>query len=229
MKNALKLTVAAASLSLLSTTAVLADGPGPVVVVPPPVTPEVFNWTGVYAGLLLSYNTGSFGNDTNFPGDGEGDLDGMGYGGVLGYNFQSGNVIYGGELTYSGLEVDGAEACVNPTFECGVEVSNMASIRGRVGMAAGERSMVYVTAGWASADVFAYTDDFGVVGRNGESKNLSGLVFGVGFEHAVSDRFSLRGAILHHNFNEGDFLTDVPYTDIGVDFTTIEVGGVLRF
>ncbi|MDJ0822118.1 MAG: outer membrane beta-barrel protein [Paracoccaceae bacterium] len=230
MKSVFKASIAATALSLFSTTSVLADGPQAPIVLPP-VAPPITDWTGPYAGLLLSYNDGDFGNGNFFPGDGEGELSGYGYGLVLGYNFQSGNIVYGGEVTWSGLNVDGAEDCANPIFECGVEVENVATIRGRIGIAAGAKSLVYATAGWAAADVHAYTDDDGFfgVGRNGETKRLNGYVFGVGFEHAFNERFSVRAAILRHNFNEDDFQTDIRYNDIDVDFTTIEIGGIYRF
>ena len=219
--------VAAASFGLLSTTAVMADGPAPAVVMTPIAPPPAMDWTGPYAGLLVSANNGSYGNETNFPGDGEGDLTGNGYGAVVGYNLQSGNTIYGGEVTYSSLNVEGAEECVNPSFECGAEVDGLATVRARVGMAAGPSAMFYATAGWASADATVYTD--GPIGDNGETKRINGMVYGVGFERAISNRFSVRGAILRHDFQEDDYDTDVPYTDVDIDFTSIELGGILRF
>ena len=221
--------VAATAAALLSGTAVFAGGPvepvDPVVVAP--VAPVGIDWTGPYAGVILSYNQGDYGNGADFPGDGEGDLDGYGGGLVLGYNWQRGNWVYGGELTYSALNVEGAESCVVAAWECGVEIDKLATLRGRVGYAAGPKSLVYATAGFAAADGYAYTDGPG--GEFGETKRMNGYVFGLGFEHALSQRVSMRGAVLRHNFDENDFQTDGPYSDIDMDFTTIEVGVVMRF
>lgn len=185
------------------------------------------DWSGPYAGLLLSYNDGDYGNGTNFPGDGEGNIEGVGYGLLLGYNFQNGKWVYGGELTFSGLNVDGAESCVNPTFACGVDVERAMTLSGRIGYTVGPKTLVYGTAGFAKADVYAYTN--GPIGINGQTQSLDGYVFGIGVEHAFSDRFSLRGAILRHNFDDENFQTDVLYTNIDADYTTIEIGAVFHF
>ncbi len=199
----------------------------PVIATPvAPVAPLAIDWTGAYGGVTLSYNQGHYGNDGVFPGDGEGELDGYGLGLLLGYNWQRGNIVYGGELAYSATNIEGEEACANPAFACGMEIDQVASIRGRLGVAAGPRSLVYLTAGWAAANAFGYTEG---PGGDGETQRLNGYLYGLGFEHAVSDRFNVRAAVLRHEFDESDFQTDIIYNDVGADFTTIEIGMIMRF
>ncbi|SIS88206.1 outer membrane immunogenic protein [Roseivivax lentus] len=185
------------------------------------------SWTGYYGGVSLSYHDGMFGNDDNFPGDGDDGLEGYGAGFLFGYNYQNGSVVYGGELSYAATDISGEDSCVNPAFDCGAEVDQLGSLRGRVGYLVNPQSLAYVTAGYAFADVYAYTD--GPIGQNGENKRMDGWVYGLGFEQVLTSRINLRGALLRHDFAEADFDTDVPYDDIDVDFTTLEVGMIFRF
>jgi len=225
-------------LFLLGTVALLpatafADKYDPPVVEKPVAAPPApaLTWTGPYGGITGSYHSGTFGNGVNFPGDGEGDLDGMSFGGVLGYDFQNGNVVFGAELNYGFADITGAENCVNPAFECGMEIDQVASIRGRLGVLLGadQRTLVYATGGFAMAQTYGYTDDGGVVGENGENQTVNGFVYGLGLEHMVSERMSIRGAVLRHDFEAADYLTDVLYTDVETEFTTFELGVMFRF
>jgi len=221
-----------AAATALSVTAVgaLAGGVAPEpetpVIVQP--APPAMDWTGAYGGLILGLGQGTYGNGTNFPGDGEGDWDGSLYGVVLGYNIQNGSWVYGGELTYSGANIDGSEACVNPAFQCYGEIGSIATLRGRVGYLAGPSTLVYGTAGLAMADLtFGTTDGLG--GGGEQSRNVNGWVAGLGFEQAVTERLNIRGAILHYEFNDDTYQTDVPYTNVGGDLDQIELGVVFRF
>ncbi|WP_136441348.1 outer membrane protein [Pacificoceanicola onchidii] len=207
-----------------------ADGPPED---PQPLPPVVVahDWSGAYAGLSLSANTGDFGNGGNFPGDGEGDLSGSGYGLLLGYNIQNGKWVYGAELALSGADINGHEDCSNTVYECGAKIDRFGSLRAKLGYTVGPQTLVFGLAGFAAADVYAYTDDDGVFGRgrNGETQRVNGYVFGLGLEHMVSKNVALRGAIIHHSFNDADYMTDVPYSDIDADFTSIEIGVTYQF
>jgi outer membrane immunogenic protein len=212
----------------LLATSVSAGSPEPAPVDPAPmVAPAAMDWTGPYGGVTLSAGTGSFGNDSNFPGDGSGSLSGGAAGLLLGYNWQRGNTVFGGELAFSGSNIKGDEDCVNPAFECGAEVENIASLRARLGFLATPRTMIFGSAGVASANVYGYTD--GAIGENGESNRMNGYVLGAGIEYAYNERLSLRGAVLYHDLGDSDFDTDTTYSDVEVDFTTLEIGVVFRF
>ena len=203
----------------------LAPEPAPPVVVAPA---PVMDWTGAYGGVLLGLGQGTYGNGTSFPGDGEGDWDGSLYGIALGYNFQSGRMVYGGELTYSGANIDGSEVCVNPAFQCMGEISSIATLRGRVGYLAGPSTLIYGTAGFAMADLTFAPDD-GLGGGGQQSRNVNGYVVGLGFEQAITERLNIRGAFLHYEFNDATYQTDVPYTNVGGDLDQLELGVVFRF
>lgn len=208
----------------------LADGPAPApadpVVIAPPA--PVMDWTGAYGALLLGYGQGTYGNDGIFPADGEADWDGALYGIAVGYNFQNGSMVYGGELTWSGSDVSGSEACNNPAFQCYGSIDSIATLRGRVGYLVQPQTLVYGTLGYAMGDLTFGTDNG--AGAGGEqSRNVGGYVVGLGVEHAFTDRVNFRAAILHYDFHEDDYQTDVLYPDIGGDLTEIELGLVFRF
>jgi len=200
--------------------------PAPPVVVQP--APPAMDWTGAYGGLLLGLGQGTYGNGTNFPGDGEGEWDGSLYGIALGYNVQNGSWVYGGELTYSGANIDGSEACVNPTFQCYGEISSIATLRGRVGYLVTPSTLIYGTAGFAMADLTFGTDNGAGVGGE-QSRNVNGWVAGLGLETALTERLNLRGAILHYEFDDATYQTDVPYNNVGGDLNQLEVGVIFRF
>ncbi len=186
------------------------------------------DWTGAYGGVLLGLGQGTYGNNASFPGDGEGEWDGSLYGIALGYNFQNGNWVYGGELTYSGANIDGSEACSNPTFQCYGEINSIATLRGRVGYLVGPSTLIYGTAGLAMADLTFGTDNGAGVGGE-QSRNVNGYVVGLGVEHAVTERLNIRGAILHYEFDDDAYQTDVIYSNVGGDLDQIELGIVFRF
>lgn len=197
--------------------------PEPVIVPPAPIA----DFAGFYGGVTLGFGSGRYGNDDLFPGDGEGDLDGEALGLVLGYSGQSGNFVFGGELTYSAADINGTEACVNPGFECAMDIDEIITLRGRLGYVMGPSTMIYGTAGWAQASMDVYTDDG--AGPYGEEKNTDGYVIGVGLEHAVSSNVHIRGEILYHDFESDDYDTDVTYDDVDADFTMFQLGVVFQF
>lgn len=186
------------------------------------------DWTGFYGGVLLGGAGGSYGkSDTvNFPGDGNGSWNGFTYGVLGGYNYQSGNIVYGGELTYSGSSIKGREDCTNPAFTCIGEISSLASLRGRVGYLARPDTMLYGSVGVVSARLGFATDN-GT--RRGSKKTVGGYMIGIGAERAFTSKINGRVAINHYEFNKRDYQTDIPYTGIGGNMTELELGFVFRF
>jgi outer membrane immunogenic protein len=230
MKKVFASLTAAAALTMTAIPA-LAGGltPAPVtpVLIQPAPEPEM-DWSGAYGGLILGLGQGTYGNGTNFPGDGEGDWDGSLYGIALGYNFQNGRMVYGGELTYSGANIQGSENCVNPAFQCYGEISSIATLRGRIGYLVAPSTLIYGTAGFAMANLtFGTNNGMGVGGQ--QSRNVNGYVVGLGVEQAITDRLNFRGALLHYEFDGATYQTDVPYTNVGGDLNQLELGLVFRF
>src|SRR5208282_823800 len=95
-------------------------GPTPYYSAPAPS--GLYNWSGPYAGLNVGYEWGRITNTAGSP-------SGLAGGGQVGYNWQSGQFVFGGETD---LQISGA----NDTF-APYEFSNpwFGTLRGRAGVA----------------------------------------------------------------------------------------------
>jgi outer membrane immunogenic protein len=136
-----------------------------------------FTWQGFYAGINHGYG---FGKSTfnGAAGSGQTDPSGALLGSTLGYNFQSGDFVYGveGDVDYSWMKATADSAAPCP----GCEVTNhyLGTARVRLGYAMG-RWMPYVTGGGAFGDVQVSTPAGG-----SQYKNQIGWTVGAGIEHA---------------------------------------------
>ena len=70
--------------------------------------------------------------------------------------------------------------------------------------------LIYATGGYASADTSGLGDE-------------DGYFVGAGYEHLISERFSVGGEVLYHEFDNFSGTT----TD--VDATTVQLRGTFRF
>lgn len=130
------------------------------------------DWSGAYGGIGLSANNGvdTRGFD-DIPTDSF-DLSGNQYGLFVGYNFQAGQIVYGGELAYVGGEV---AYDIPPDFYVGQTVE----IKGRVGYATG-RTLLFASLGWMQADKR--------YGTTGPTVKATGPSLGLGIDAMVGER-----------------------------------------
>jgi outer membrane immunogenic protein len=179
---------------------------GPVAVAEEPVImpaaePYVapgLDWSGAYVGGQLGYG------DVDSNGAG---LDGNGWlGGVhAGYRWDLGSWVAGTEVTWDKSSIDlGATA--------GDELDSVAALKLTAGREIGN-SLVYGTVGAAHAKAS--------VGGTDLSDN--GLVYGLGFDHALNDQWTVGGEVLQHNFDDFDA------SGVDLDATTIKAKVGLRF
>ncbi len=142
-----------------------------------PVVATGSDWSGFYAGGQLGYGEAETDDDTF-------DEDGAVYGGQLGYNYDFGKLVLGGEVSYVGTEIGDEDSAT--------EIDGIATAKLRAGYDAGT-FLPYVTAGYASA----YTaDDIG-----GEDQ-FDGYVYGAGVDYKVTENIVVGGEVLQHEFED---------------------------
>ncbi len=178
--NLIKAGVVAAGAVLITPVAAAAADMRPPIYkgVPPSVMP-FYNWTGLYAGLFVGYGTGT----STWEAIGvESKPKGWLAGGTLGYNWQTGSVVWGLEGDIAWTDVKGSTANV----ACGVvstcETSNrwLSTVRGRLGYAF-DRFMPYLTGGVAYGDVRSSIAPAGI----STSTTQWGWTAGLGLEYAM--------------------------------------------
>ncbi len=179
---------------------------GPIAVVDEPVIAPAaeayvapgLDWSGAYVGGQLGYG------DVDSNGGG---LDGNGWlGGVhAGYRWDMGNWVAGGELSWDKTAIDlGTTA--------GDELDSVAALKLTAGREIGN-SLVYGTLGAAHAKASV----------GGADLSDSGLVYGLGFDHAMNDRWTVGAEVLQHSFDDFDA------SGVDLDATTLKAKVALRF
>jgi outer membrane immunogenic protein len=166
-------TAAAAAAAGMATAADLPRGPVPYY----PAPASVYNWTGLYAGLNLGYEWGKVTNSSIDP-------SGVAGGGQIGYNWQIGQFVFGGETDIQASAADDTFAPYkfsNPWF---------GTLRGRAGFAI-NNVLLYGTLGLAYGGLKAQ------LGSVDESKTLVGWTGGVGMEVGFTPNWSAKVEYLY--------------------------------
>jgi outer membrane immunogenic protein len=167
--------------------AVAADlprGPSPYYS-PAPAPSPIYSWAGVYAGVNIGYEWGDVTNTPASP-------SGVAGGGQLGYNWQNGQFVFGGEADIQLSAADDTFApwkFSNPWF---------GTVRGRLGYAF-NNILLYGTVGLAYGDVTAE------VGGLKESKTEVGWTGGVGVEVGLNPNWSARLEYLYMDLGSSTY------------------------
>lgn len=162
--------------------------------VPAPVFEPAFvggDWTGAYGGLNLGYG--------DVDGTGTADGDDTTYGFHVGYDYDFGRYVIGGELEYDKADID---------LNGAANTDSVTRLKLRGGYDLG-RTLIYATAGAAKLQT-SIGDD-------------TGEFFGVGMAYQVTDRFTVGGELLEHRFD------DIGGTGVDADATTFNLRGSFRF
>jgi outer membrane immunogenic protein len=149
-------------------------------------------WHGLYAGVHIGF------------GDGDGVLGG----GQVGYNWQSGRVVYGLEADFALSSIEEDVRVCDP-FACAhasASLDWMATVRGRIGYLIDPRILAYATAG---IGIVSWSAEGGISGCPRCGFELDGtesdFVFGLGVEGKISETMSARVDFL----TGGDLEADV--------------------
>jgi outer membrane immunogenic protein len=173
--------------------------------VPEPM-PSPFTWAGYYVGVHAGYGWSSIDwQEGAFVGNHDGE--GLLAGGQIGFNLQTGRLVYGIEADATASWVEGANSC------CGHNVEFLYSVRARLGLSSDDnRWLFYVTGGAAWADV-----DYGSVG-SGHSDTHFGWVAGAGVERALAPNLTARLEYLYYDFDS----LSAPAGSLGVGATELD-------
>lgn len=167
--------------------------------------------------------------------------------GLLGYNFQDGNLVYGVEadltaMNYSETENSGAvryNTVANDFFvRTKVENKFSFSIRPRIGYSFGD-TMVHVAAGPSISRFkydFNFSDTLGANGSFSNEKTVFGVSSNIGVSHMIGNGWSLRGDYVFNYYpdivdgrNQLSAGDDVFSQDADFQSHNIRVGLIKRF
>lgn len=135
---------------------------------------------------------------------------------TMGYNLQSGGLVYGGELDLGSMrermdrEYNKKYPCCAQTYDLRQQVATngLLTLRARLGAALGASSLLYVTGGAAMTDLsyrFGFSDSFGnnaYAGGSEDVKPAVGWVAGFGYEGKVDEHSSWKVEYLHADFGQ---------------------------
>jgi outer membrane immunogenic protein len=186
-------------------------------------------WNSYYGGVNVGY--GWAGNSASItggdacvaaglgacsPGNLSFESTGVLFGGQLGRNFRSGNIVYGVELDVSYAHLNGVQTVTlqpPPFFFAATTVERtvnwLSTLRARAGMLVSPSTLFYGTAGFAFGEsTMAFSTNgslaiggFGscgsVCGDKTDTRLATGWTVGAGVEHAFSNWVTLRGEYLY--------------------------------
>jgi outer membrane immunogenic protein len=209
----------ALSLFAATSTAFAADLPaGPPAQAPAayvPVVTPVYNWSGVYIGINGGYGFGS--TDWSSPtagvvGTGTFNTNGGLVGGTAGFNFQSGQIVYGIEGDWDWAGIKGTSSTATATIgacpgamPCSFETSSnwLSTVRGRVGYAF-DRVLIYATGGGAAGDVKATFTNPNTPVTGSTNSTEWGWTAGAGVEAALTENVTVKVEYLFVDLQNGN-------------------------
>jgi outer membrane immunogenic protein len=184
-----------------------------------PAVAPVYNWSGIYIGINGGYAFGSTDWSPAAPllGTGTFNTNGGLVGGTAGFNFQSGQIVYGIEGDWDWADISGSSSNTTSTIDpagicgtagalaCRYQTSSnwLSTIRGRVGYAF-DRVMIYATGGGAAGDVKA-TFSNPNTGFTGSTNSTEwGWTAGGGIEAALTENITAKVEYLFVDLQNGN-------------------------
>lgn len=180
-----------------------------------------YNWTGFYAGINGGYGFGT--SNWDLPAVSPKPKGAL-IGGTVGYNWQSGAIVYGieGDIDYS--TVKGSVACGIGT--CETRNDWLATFRGRVGYAF-DRWLPYVTGGGAYGNIKA-TQTAGALTASLSDSKL-GYALGAGVEYAFLGNWTAKLEYLYVDLGTATLGTAPATTSVSFKENVIRGGINYKF
>jgi outer membrane immunogenic protein len=204
---------------------------------------DSYSWGGFYAGLNGGFAWGDGGNSILYSGGfANGDASaraqpGGGFGGgQIGYNFQSGALVYGIEADFQGGDIAGRSrgtTALGNDFTSSERADWFGTARGRLGYSFGH-ALIYGTGGFAYGNIrqHALVSD----PATGNSALLSnnalqtGFAAGGGVEYKISPSWSLKGEYQYIDFGSAKLSgidgggNAVTSNAVDTNFHTVRIG-----
>ena len=132
--------------------------------------------------------------------------DGVAYGVGVGYDFQSGNAVFGLEAEASDSSANERVAgVVLPGDELRVRAGRDLYVGGRVGAVVGGRTLLYAKAGYTNARVRVDYEDgtAGTINDFTDRTNLDGVRAGAGAQFSIGSNAFLKTEYRYSNYQDG--------------------------
>jgi outer membrane immunogenic protein len=200
-----------------------------------PMAPPVVSWAGFYVGVNLGGGFGTTGaSETGLPTalvTASADyglnhsLTGWLGGALIGYNYQTGQWVWGieadfdaGNINGSGMQSgvgvaqrNGVNAFAGNFVTAGEKIDFFSTLRGRVGMLTDPNLLIYATGGLAVAHVkyngqFHYATPVDYIVS--DSATRFGWTIGAGLEYRVAALWTVRGEYLYYDLGSHSVVSD---------------------
>jgi outer membrane immunogenic protein len=170
-----------------------ADMPARVAKAPAPVAAPLFNWSGFYLGSYIGWQKSEYVDVDDPPSE---EIKGWTTGYIAGWNYQTGNWVWGIEGDYGLSYADGPG---NGNFT-GAKIKAVANARVRAGWAF-DRVLWFVAGGVSWANL-------GIEHNPYQTETFRGWTLGAGVDWAYSESLILRLEYLFADFKERTMLAD---------------------
>jgi outer membrane immunogenic protein len=187
------LSASVALAALVAGPAVAADLARPVYKAAPP--PAAFSWTGIYVGVHAgsawsTHDTTLSAVDVLIPIPAQINTNGFLGGAQVGFNYQTGSLVWGAEAQFSWSDLTGSNLCFGE-FACSAKTDWLGTAAVRLGYAF-DRTMVFVKGGgaWAHNKYDLTVPGEGLAFNASETR--WGWMFGTGIEHAFYGNWSAK-------------------------------------
>lgn len=157
---------------------------------------QYHGWSGFYIGghVGSAWKEASWGTldyIVGFPETGSFDTSGWGGGAHIGYNIQSGNIVFGIEAAYTATDLGATRfSSVDNAVSYTNEINGVFTVGPRLGFASGP-FMAYVKGGYALANATVSGFDGTFADSFSKDRNLNGWFVGGGFEWMIAPSIAL--------------------------------------
>ena len=208
-----------ALLAGVATAAFAADLPTQKAPPPPPLVyaPPMFTWTGVYFGVNGGFDFVN--NGSRSFGSGTGGL----VGGTVGYNYQMGQLVIGGEGDWDWAGVSHTQNTTIGGYH--MHQDQVMTARARFGVAM-DRALIFVTGGYAGVELNGRYNP----ANTWDNQWRNGGAIGAGVEYAITNNITAKAEYLYLPMASSTYFSGAPFqTNSSLNESLLRVGVNYKF